>query len=209
MRVTPRQSIVLMWAIAGLFALFAALGTRAAAPWPAWLFGALSALSAGLALAMWRNPQLASEAAAAFATPEEGQWLDPEDPLLLEARARARQSVERMLALHSRHRDKVLVKLAFKTDNGEVERVWAELGGVQGNQLRVRLVSRPLAQDGPVPDELRVPMEEIDDWVLQEDAGVHGAWSVQAELAIAQRSRRPVPAHVAEMRGRFLDPLEP
>jgi hypothetical protein len=208
MRVTPRQSIGLMVVVAGLFAVLAALAARASQTWPAWVFGALSAVCVASAVAMWRNPRLAAEAAAAFLTPEEGLWIDPQDPLFLQARARATQTNDRMMALHRRFPGEVLVKLPWQTDGGKTERVWAELHSADGQDLMVRMVSRPVAHHGAVPEALRVPAEGIDDWLLETEEGVHGAWSVQAELALAQREGVRVPDHVAAMRGRFLDPLE-
>lgn len=197
-----------MVALAALFALFAVLAARAAAGWPAWMFGALSVVSLACAAAMGRNPRLAAEAAAAFLTPDDGHWIDPDDPLFLRARARARETTDLMLSLHRSHPGEVLVKLPWKTDHGETERVWAGLRGADGTRLLVRMVSQPVAHDGPVPEDLRVPVDGIDDWCLQAEDGVRGAWSVQAELAMARRAGLQVPAHIAEMQGRFLDPLE-
>lgn len=208
MRVTPQQAIRLTVALGVLFAGFAVLAARAASGWPVWMFGTLSVVTLTYAAAMWRNPRLAAEAAAAFVTPEDGIWIDPQDPLFLRAQARARETTDLMLSLHRIHPGEVLVKLPWKTDRGETERVWAELHGADGTQLLLRLVSRPLAHDGPVPEELRVPVDGIDDWSLQAADGVRGAWSVQAELAMARRAGLPVPAHIAQMQGRFLDPLD-
>lgn len=207
MRVTPRQTIWLMAALAVPFAVFAVLAARASQALPAWVFGALSAACLASSVAMWRNPRLAAEAAAAFLTPGEGLWIDPQDPLFLRARARASQTNDLMMALHGRFPGEVLVKFPWQTDSGKTERVWGGLQAADGQDLMVRMVSRPVAHDGTVPEVLRVPAGGIDDWLLETEDGVHGAWSVQAELTLAQREGVRVPDHVAAMQGRFLDPL--
>jgi hypothetical protein len=100
-----------------------------------------------------------------------------------------------------------MVKFAWTTDAGAVERVWGEVVQADGDTLVVRMLSRPIAQTGAVPSALRVPANEIDDWALHLPDEVHGGFSVQAEMRLAQRAGRPVPSHIEQMKGRFRDPL--
>ena len=93
------------------------------------------------------------------------------------------------------------------TDAGAVERVWGEVVQADGDTLVVRMLSRPIAQTGAVPSALRVQANEIDDWALHLPDEVHGGFSVQAEMRLAQRAGRPVPSHIEQMKGRFRDPL--
>jgi hypothetical protein len=87
------------------------------------------------------------------------------DPLFLEARARATQTNDRMMALHP-------------------------------------------GFPGAAAEALRVPAKGIDYRLLETEDGAHGAWSVQAEIALAQRKGVRVPGHVAALQGRFPDLLE-
>jgi uncharacterized protein YegJ (DUF2314 family) len=208
MRPTPKQFAALFLALAIAVGALAALALAHDQALPGWGLSALALASLGTAIALWRNPKWAAEQIAAlFTAHEDGQWIDPSDPLFRHAQSRARQSLERMRALHVQHPGEVMVKFAWTTDAGAVERVWGEVVQADGDTLVVRMLSRPIAQTAALPGTVRVPANEIDDWALHLPDEVHGGFSVQAEMRLAQRAGRPVPSHIEQMKGRFRDPL--
>jgi uncharacterized protein YegJ (DUF2314 family) len=129
--------------------------------------------------------------------------LAPDDPLLLAAIARARQTTPLMLELHARHAN-VLVKFAFQSDAGETEHVWGEVARIEGEIVTARLINHPVTHQGPLPAAMTVPLMELEDWQVFEPGGdVRGGFSTRAIIDLCRRDRRPIPPELRRLR--FVD----
>ena len=132
-----------------------------------------------------------------------GSFVKPDDPLWSAAVARARETAQEMQQLHAAGH-LVLVKFPFQTDQNEREHVWGSVLGVSEQALRVNLETPPRRHRGKAPSELTVPIAELEDWQVElPDGSIRGGFTTQAEIELARREGRPVPAHIAGMEGRF------
>lgn len=135
-----------------------------------------------------------------------GTWVDPNDPLFLEAGRKARASVETLRELHLASPGRVAVKFPFKTSTGQIEHVWGPLVELGSAELRASVETRPLSHRGPLPPAVAVPLAELEDWHLtMPDGSIRGSYTTQAEMAIRRRSGQSVPKRIAELEGRFVD----
>lgn len=119
----------------------------------------------------------------------------PDDPLLVEAEARARASIGEFLALARLPRQHVLVKLRFVSSSDTVEHLWAEvLSVVSDTELDVRLVTPPVSHTGTLERRRRCAVDDVEDWQVRDAAGrLHGGFSQRAMFAIARRDGVALP----------------
>ena len=134
-----------------------------------------------------------------------GSFVKPDDPLWSAATARARETVSDMRQLHT-NGQLVLVKFPFQTNTGGREHVWGSVMALSGDSVRVNLETLPRQHRGSAPGELTVPLAELEDWQVEMPNGsIRGGFTTRAEIEIARREKRPVPAHIADMERRFID----
>lgn len=86
------------------------------------------------------------------------------------------------------------MKLAFDTDGGEREHVWAEVLDVSGDVITARIVTPPVTHRGSLPERIDLPLADLEDWqVFLPDGRIRGGFSTQAMAAACERDGRPVP----------------
>ena len=74
--------------------------------------------------------------------------IDENDPLLIEARKAARDSIPQMLELFKDAKEFTRVKIPFVSNSGETEHLWAELLSVDGSTINVRYSTPPVTHTG-------------------------------------------------------------
>jgi uncharacterized protein YegJ (DUF2314 family) len=95
--------------------------------------------------------------------------IDDNDPLMIEARQKAKDSVPQMLELFKNAKDSTNVKVPFVTSSGETEHLWAELLSVEGSSMNVRYTTPPVTHTGKLERLHTRALSEIEDWVVTKD----------------------------------------
>lgn len=113
----------------------------------------------------------------------------PDDPLMLEALAKAKATIRQFLALLRAPYQNALVKLLFVSSTKQVEHLWAEVQSVVSDtELDVLLVTPPVTHSGPLERRYICKVADIEDWHVRDQAGkVHGGFTQRAMFAIARR----------------------
>lgn len=130
----------------------------------------------------------------------------PDDPLMIDALAKAKGSLAQFLALLKAPKESALVKLRFVSNSNEVEHLWAEvLEVLSDTELGVRLVTPPVTHSGQLDRLYRCDLKDIEDWQVRDSQGkIHGGFSQRAMFAIARRDGVKLPrrllAHEHEYR---------
>lgn len=114
---------------------------------------------------------------------------DPDDPLMLEALARAREGMARFLEQMETSTDDAVVKLRFVSNSDQVEHLWAEvLERLGPRELGVRLVTPPVTHSGQLDRLYRCDVDDIEDWQFRAaDGTIEGGFTQRAMFAIARR----------------------
>lgn len=127
--------------------------------------------------------------------------IQSDDPLMLEAMARARATLDTFKALLNQARQDASVKLYFVSNSGEVEHLWAEvLEVLDEDSLGIRLLTPPVTHKGPLERLWTCSFADIEDWQIRDVNGsIHGGFSQRAIFAIARRDGITLPQKLAEM----------
>ncbi|MBM0103562.1 DUF2314 domain-containing protein [Steroidobacter sp. S1-65] len=95
--------------------------------------------------------------------------IDDNDPLMIEAREKAKDSLPQMLELFKDAKGHTNVKVPFVTSSGETEHLWAELLSVEGPYVRVRYMTPPVTHTGELERLQTHALGDIEDWVVTKD----------------------------------------
>lgn len=119
----------------------------------------------------------------------------PDDPLMLEALEKARESLAEFMTLVRAAHQHALVKLRFESSGGLVEHLWAEvLEVIDDATLGVRLVTPPVTHSGSLDRLWRCTLDDVEDWQVRDAEGrIHGGFSQRAMFAIARRDGVTLP----------------
>ena len=120
------------------------------------------------------------------------------DPLLDEARARARSTFERFRRLAARHPGRAMVKVRIDRADGAYRGQWADVVHVGDDVVKavLRGPGRPVT----------VSRGELEDWQVEVEGGRwHGGWSVVASWRIRLRETGTLPDEARQHQHRFLD----
>jgi hypothetical protein len=91
------------------------------------------------------------------------------DPLMIEARQKAKDSLPQLIELFSDAKDFTSVKIPFLSSSGETEHLWAELLSVEGSRINVRYTTPPVTHTGKLERLHTHALTEIEDWVITKD----------------------------------------
>lgn len=132
---------------------------------------------------------------------------DHDDPLMIEALAKAKAGTVQFLELLRAPRDSALVKLRFVSSSNQVEHLWAEVVEVLGPQeLGIRLVTPPVTHSGNLDRLHRCEVKDIEDWQVRDVNGkVHGGFTQRAMFAIARRDGVKLPKKLQEHEHEYRD----
>jgi len=125
----------------------------------------------------------------------------PDDPLLLEAREKARGSLAEFRHLLSRYPKNGIIKLKFISNANQVEYLWAEVLEPDGEKAwKVRLATPPVTHTGPLDRLYTCQEDDIEDWQVTDDKGQHhGAFSQRAMFKIARRDGVTLPQNLQDI----------
>ncbi|RSZ60141.1 DUF2314 domain-containing protein [Massilia atriviolacea] len=130
-----------------------------------------------------------------------------DDPLMQEAKARARAGLDCFRALLGEQYENALVKLRFVSSAGRVEYVWAEVLDVLGpDELGIRLVTPPVTHSGRLARLYRCRFDELVDWQVRDRAGgLHGGYTERALFAVARRDGLQLPDSLLQRERAYVD----
>jgi uncharacterized protein YegJ (DUF2314 family) len=157
---------------------------------PLVIAGVVSVAVAAWLFARWRSPR------PEYAPLE----TDPNDPLMLDALAKAIATRSKFLSLARHHKESAVVKLRFVSNTNQVEHLWAEvLEVLSDTELGVRLVTPPVSHRGELDRLFRCNIDEVEDWQVTDSQGkVHGGFTQRAMFAIARRDGIKLPEKLLE-----------
>ncbi|MES1241187.1 MAG: hypothetical protein ABUT39_06160 [Acidobacteriota bacterium] len=151
-------------------------------------------LSAGAALARWWSSQT------------EIQPLDisPDDPLMVEAMAEARRSLDRLRELAPRRPGAAHVKVRFAADSGDTEFLWAELRELHEHDMEVFLVNLPATHSEKLERLRTVPLDDLADWQVElEDGRFEGGGTMRVLFLRAREQWGELPPEMVDLERRY------
>ncbi|TAL32776.1 MAG: DUF2314 domain-containing protein [Alphaproteobacteria bacterium] len=125
----------------------------------------------------------------------------PDDPLMLEAREKARGSLGEFRRLIGQYPKTGIIKLRFVSNSDQVEYLWAEVLEPLGqDSYKVRLVTPPVTHTGQLDRLYTCREDDIEDWQVTDDQGQHhGAFSQRAMFRIARRDGVALPKKLQDI----------
>lgn len=151
-------------------------------------------LSAGAAWARWRSSH------------PEIQPLDiaDDDPLMVEATAEARRTIDRLRELAPRYPGSTHVKIRFVSDSGGTEYLWAELRAIREHDMEVFLVNLPATHSEKLEPLRTVPLDDLADWQVElEDGRFEGGGTMRVLFLRAREQWGELPAEMSELERRY------
>jgi uncharacterized protein YegJ (DUF2314 family) len=125
---------------------------------------------------------------------------DPDDPLLKDARDKARESLPQMLDLFRDYPEQTLVKIKFVSNSDQVEYLWGELKEVQDNKATLFLVTPPISHSGKLDRNMVVDFDDLEDWQVTDPEGnIYGGFSQRAMFQIARQKYGKLPRKLARI----------
>ncbi|WP_018607510.1 DUF2314 domain-containing protein [Uliginosibacterium gangwonense] len=120
---------------------------------------------------------------------------EPDDPLMQDAFAQARATLEQFRTLLGAPHKHALVKLRFSSDSEQVEHIWADvLAQPVADELEISIATAPVSHKGRFERRCTCRLDEIEDWQLTDmQDKIHGGFSQRAMFAIARRDGLTLP----------------
>jgi len=133
--------------------------------------------------------------------------VSPDDPLMVEALAKAKGSLAQFLSLARASGEHGLVKVDFVSSSDQTEHLWAEVLEIfSDTELGIRLVTPPVTHSGQLDRVYRCNTEDIQDWQVRDSNGkIHGGFTQKAMFAIARRDGIKLPKRLLEHEEEYAD----
>ena len=132
--------------------------------------------------------------------------VDPNDPMLIEAKQRAHRDISRLHAGLAEGRREALIKYPLRMQDGDVEHVWGVLHSIEGDLANVTLVSETVGDVGDIEPRMRIGVAEIEDWALADSQGaMEGGFSHYAMAKLYKREQGYLPYALRKQLARFKD----
>ena len=130
---------------------------------------------------------------------------DPDDPLLLEAMEKAKSTLPEFQELFGRWPEDAFVKLRFESNTGTVEHLGAHVETIDGNELRVLLVTPPVTHKGHLDRSYVCTFNDVEDWQVTDTPGnIYGGFTQRAMFEIARREGIELPKELKEMELKYV-----
>ncbi|GAB2862031.1 hypothetical protein GCM10027277_33240 [Pseudoduganella ginsengisoli] len=94
-----------------------------------------------------------------------------DDPLMLEAVEKARESITELRGHFVESAEHVQVKVPFVTSSGTTEFLWGELLAITAEDMEVKYLTPPVTHTGYLERIHRHPIGELRDWVYMKNPG--------------------------------------
>jgi len=132
--------------------------------------------------------------------------VDRDDPVMLEQVARAKRELGRFLEGLNQNRMEAFIKFPLAV-HGDTEHVWGVAHSFSDGVFVTSLASNPV---GGLSDEMlnriRVPVDDLEDWMLQDAAGkTYGGYTMLALARIYEREYGRLPRKIRKELEPFVD----
>lgn len=135
--------------------------------------------------------------------------VSPDDPLLMEAKAKAKESMGRLRELFPAHRQDTVVRFRLSIPNGSDEFVWGDLLDLSGEQAKVFLRTPPTQEVAIKERTMTITADSIDDWQIElRDGSLLGGFTNQAMFRVYEREEGQLHPAFREQIARFRDRLD-
>jgi uncharacterized protein YegJ (DUF2314 family) len=130
--------------------------------------------------------------------------IDNNDPLMIEARRRAAESVPQMLSLFNGEEGFTRVKIPFVSNSGETEHLWADLLRVEGPTMHVRYLTPPASHTGKLEPLQAHAIGDIEDWVYTKDPKRYvGGYSMRVMFKRGREQWGDLPPQLKEEEAKY------
>ncbi len=106
--------------------------------------------------------------------------IDENDPLMLEATQQAKSSLKQFLELYRQRPQHASVKVPLTTSGGKTEFLWAAVLGLEGKNVKVRLLTQPVNHTGKLERLHTYDIQYVVDWSVEMEGGkIHGGYTMR------------------------------
>ena len=132
--------------------------------------------------------------------------IESNEPLMSAAIEQARREFKRFERGLAEGKREAMVKYAMKTGYGDQEHVWAIAHAIDSGAVITSLATEPVGDIDVKIERTRIPVSEIEDWVLVDtDDRVEGGFTQIAMARIFQRDKGYVPYAIRKGLKNFAD----
>lgn len=115
--------------------------------------------------------------------------VSPEDPIMLDALATARETLPAFIRAFPRHQRDSMVKFPVTTPSGRRELVWADLLEITGDMAKVYVRTAPVEETPDFQPDSTVPVADILDWQIEfPDGSLCGGYTNRALFKVFERT---------------------
>lgn len=151
-------------------------------------------LSAAAAWVRWRASQ----------TPIRPLDIPSDDPLMAEAMAEARRTLDRLRVLAPRNPGATHVKVRFESASGTTEYLWAELRELREHDMEVFLVNLPVTHSEKLERLRTVSLDDLADWQVEmEDGHFEGGGTMRVLFIRAREQWGELPSEMVDLERRY------
>lgn len=132
--------------------------------------------------------------------------IDPDDPLMKEARRLAAETMPALRALFPEHPHDTVVRFGLRVKSGKTEFVWGDLLELSDSTAKVFLRTPP-TEEADIPDRtLTILVADIDDWQVEfRDGTLRGGFTNRAVFRITEREEDRLHPTLREELQRYRD----
>jgi uncharacterized protein YegJ (DUF2314 family) len=129
-----------------------------------------------------------------------------DDPVMAEARAKAKETFGNFRELYPEHRSDSVVRFALKTDDGNIEKVWGDLLELEESKAKIYLRTPPVGKVNLPERTMEIAVSDIEDWqIAMRDGSIRGAYTIMALCKIFEREEGYMHPKFKEHLERFVD----
>lgn len=108
--------------------------------------------------------------------------IDPNNPLLIEAKNMAEKNMDSLFVLYANHPEHTYVRFPYKYKDAEVQ-IWAEVQELARDHVSVMIKPGPYAPGFITNEqEIQLSIDRIDDWLVETGSTIRGGFTTQAIL---------------------------
>jgi uncharacterized protein YegJ (DUF2314 family) len=131
--------------------------------------------------------------------------ISDEDPLMIEARQKAKSTTKNFLELIAGEYSEAQIKVPFITSSGMTEHLWAEVLKHEGDILSVRYYTPPVTHTGKLERLHSHNISEISDWVvILKNGMIHGGLTQRVMFQRGKEQWGQLPPELLEQESKYV-----
>ena len=133
--------------------------------------------------------------------------IDPNNPLLLEAKNMAEKNMDSLFVLYANYPEHTYVRFPYKYKDAEVQ-IWAEVQELARDHVSVMIKPGPYAPGFITNEqEIQLSIDRIDDWLVETGSTIRGGFTTQAILLDQMTRQKTNTDSLQQELDRFQDKL--